>query len=51
MLMHVLEFFEGDLCTEPAWKVKFAHLVPLHMVSTYSIHFAVKEVFVRQFDG
>ena len=36
MLMHILEFFEGDLCTEPAWKVKFAHLVPLHTVSTYS---------------
>jgi len=36
MLMHILEFFEGDLRTEPAWKVKFAHLVPLHTVSTYS---------------
>ena len=36
MLMHILEFFEGDLCTEPAWKVKFAHLVPLHTVSTYT---------------
>ena len=37
MLMHILEFFEGDLHTEQAWKVKFAHLVPLHTVSTYSI--------------
>jgi len=36
MLMHILKFFEGDLRTEPAWKVKFAHLVPLHTVSTYS---------------
>jgi len=38
MLMHILEFFEGDLRTEPAWKVKFAHLVPLHTVSTYSTY-------------